>query len=131
MGPILPVAAAGDLHGVLTGPGDPRLRPDPGTWSALEYGCHVRDVLRLYEERLTLMLTRDGPQFLNWDQGATAVEGRYGAQDAAVVAGELATAAEVIAAHFDGIAPEQGVASPEDLRVPRGRCGRSPVRTGR
>ena len=45
----------------LTGPGDARRRPAPGTWSALEYGCHVRDVLRLYDERLRLMLTEDGP----------------------------------------------------------------------
>jgi hypothetical protein len=92
---------------VLTGPSDPRRRPSPAKWSALEYGCHVRDVLRVYEERLTLMLTRDGPQFPNWDQDATAVEGRYGEQDPVVVAAELAAAAEVIAAHFDEIVPGQ------------------------
>jgi predicted carbohydrate-binding protein with CBM5 and CBM33 domain len=67
----------------------------------------VRDVLRLYERRLTLMLTHDGPQFPNWDQDATAVEGHYEEQDAVVVAGELAKAAEVIAAHFDDVAPDQ------------------------
>jgi hypothetical protein len=97
-------ANAAVWHRLLTGPGDPRLRPSPGKWSALEYGCHVRDVLRLYEQRLTLMLTRDGPQFPDWDQDATAVEDRYGEQDPVVVAGELAAAAEVIAAHFDDIA---------------------------
>lgn len=53
------------------------------------------------------MLTQDGPQFPDWDQDATAVEDRYGEQDPVVVAGELATAAEVIAAHFDGLAPDQ------------------------
>ncbi len=92
---------------VLTGSGDPRPRPSPAKWSALEYGCHVRDVLRLYEQRLTLMLTLEGPQFPNWDQDATAIEDRYGEQDPEVVAGELAAAAEVIAAHFDDIAPGQ------------------------
>jgi hypothetical protein len=75
---------------VLTGRSDPRLRPNLGKWSALEYGCHVRDVLRLYEQRLTLMLTHDGPQFPNWDQDATAVEGHYEEQDAVVVAGTQA-----------------------------------------
>jgi hypothetical protein len=53
---------------VLTGPGDPRRRPTPSVWSALEYGCHVRDVHRLYDERLTMMLTRDAPEYPDWDQ---------------------------------------------------------------
>src|SRR4029077_12383509 len=30
-------------------------RPSDDVWSALEYGCHVRDVFRLYDERLQLM----------------------------------------------------------------------------
>jgi hypothetical protein len=94
-------ANAAAWHRVLTGPGDPRRRPSPAKWSALEYGCHVRDVLRLYEKRLTFMLTEDQPRFPNWDQDATAVEDRYGEQDPVVVAEELATAAEVIAAHFE------------------------------
>ena len=92
---------------MLSGSGDPRLRPSPAKWPVLEYGCHVRDVLRLYEQRLALMLTQDGPQFPNWDQDATAAEDRYGEQDPVLVAGELATAAEVIAAHFDDLAPGQ------------------------
>jgi hypothetical protein len=92
---------------LLTGPGDLRLRSSPGQWSALEYACHVRDVLRLYEQRLTLMLTQDGPEFPNWDQDATAVADRYSEQDPAVVAWDLAAGAEVIAAHFDSLAPGQ------------------------
>jgi hypothetical protein len=42
---------------VLTGPEEIRTRPAPDRWSALEYGCHVRDVLRLYDHRLELMLS--------------------------------------------------------------------------
>jgi hypothetical protein len=98
---------AAKWHRVLTGCGDPRLRPSPGKWSPLEYGCHVRDVLRLYEQRLTLMLTQDGPRFPNWDQDATAVHDRYGDQDPVLVAQELTAAAEVIAAHFDAITADQ------------------------
>jgi hypothetical protein len=92
---------------VLAGPADPRRRPSPGTWSALEYGCHVRDVLRLYDERLVLMLTSDGPRYPNWDQDVTAVADDYPSQDPAVVAAELHDAAEVIAARFEGVAGEQ------------------------
>jgi hypothetical protein len=77
---------------VLAAP-DAGLRPSPATWSPLEYGCHVRDVCRLFEQRLRLMLDRDAPTFENWDQDATAVAGQYGRQDPATVAGELAAAA--------------------------------------
>ncbi|HEY1644211.1 MAG TPA: DinB family protein [Streptosporangiaceae bacterium] len=92
---------------VLTGPADARLRPAPGRWSALEYGCHVRDALRLYDERLQLMLARDEPLFANWDQDATAVAGSYGDQDPAAVAAELTAAAGVLAARFDAVTGDQ------------------------
>src|SRR5687768_6653402 len=49
------------------------LRPTHDQWSALEYGCHVRDVFRLFHERLHRMLTEDGPRFANWDQDVTAI----------------------------------------------------------
>jgi hypothetical protein len=100
-------ANAASWHRLLTAPGDPRRRPSPAKWSLLEYACHVRDVLRLYEERLTLMLTEDGPRFANWDQDVTAVEDNYAGQDPAVVAGELTAAAEVIAAHFGTVTGDQ------------------------
>jgi len=86
---------------------DARTRPSPTTWSTLEYGAHVRDVLRTFDGRLELLLTRDDPMFANWDQDATALEDRYDLQDPAVVAAELAAAAEVTAARFDAVTPEQ------------------------
>lgn len=86
---------------------DPRRRASPAVWSALEYGCHVRDVLRLYDERLVLMLTADGPRYPNWDQDATAVADRYAEQDPARVAAELDEAAGVIAARFDAVTGDQ------------------------
>jgi hypothetical protein len=93
-------------HDVLARPGNAR-RPSPGKWSALEYGCHVRDVLRLYDQRLQMMLTQDGPQYPNWDQDATAVADCYGEQDPAVVAAGLTGAAEAIAARFGTIDGDQ------------------------
>src|SRR6476646_7589442 len=51
---------------------DARDRPRPDTWSPLEYGAHVRDVLRIFDVRLRLMLAEDGPTYANWDQDATA-----------------------------------------------------------
>ena len=49
-----------------------RDRPAADVWSVLEYGCHLRDVGRIFGERLDLMLDEDGPQFANWDQDETA-----------------------------------------------------------
>jgi hypothetical protein len=105
--PAMIRASAANWHAVLTQPGDRGQRPAPDKWSPLEYGCHVRDVLRLYRLRLDLMLTTDGPQYPNWDQDATAVEDRYHEQDPATVAAELAAAAELLAARFEQVGGEQ------------------------
>ncbi|WP_371481309.1 DinB family protein [Kitasatospora sp. NBC_00315] len=84
-----------------------RRRPRPDVWSALEYACHVRDVYRLFDVRLNLMLDQDAPLFPNWDQDETAVAERYGEQDPKIVAADLAEAAGILAAGFDGVAGEQ------------------------
>ena len=43
----------------LDGASDARARPEPSKWSPLEYACHVRDVFRLYDQRLELMLSQE------------------------------------------------------------------------
>ena len=82
---------------------DATSRPDPATWSPLEYACHVRDVCRLFEQRLRLILGEDRPTFANWDQDATAVADRYAEQDPAVVAREVVTAAAGLAGAYAGV----------------------------
>ena len=76
-------------------------------WSPLEYGCHVRDVFRKFDERLALMLVETNPQFENWDQDRTAVEDNYSAQDPAIVTVELRRAGESLAARFDSVKGDQ------------------------
>jgi hypothetical protein len=83
------------------------LRPEPDTWSVLEYGCHVRDVCRVMDGRLQLMLAENGAEFENWDQDATAIEDDYVSQDPATVANELATAASMVADRFDEVTGNQ------------------------
>jgi len=80
-----------------------RTRREPGKWSPLEYGCHVRDVFRVFDQRLELMLSQDDPRFPNWDQDETAVAGRYAEQDPAEVAAALRQAAFAIAGRFEGV----------------------------
>ena len=82
-------------------------RPRPEVWSVLEYGAHVRDVNRVFTERVRLMRAGDDPLFDNWDQDAAAVEGRYGEADPSVVADELAEAAEAFAAEYATVGPEE------------------------
>lgn len=86
---------------------DARDRPEPVVWSVLEYACHVRDVCRVFDERVRLMLTQDDPLFPNWDQDETALAERYWTQDPAVVAAELAAAAETVARRFEGLDLDQ------------------------
>ena len=77
-------------------------------WSTLEYACHVRDVFRIFAERLRLMRTQDSPQFDSWDQDdAAAVEGRYAEEDPGHVGEELVAAAETLAGAFASVGPEE------------------------
>jgi hypothetical protein len=80
-----------------------RTRPRPDRWSALEYAAHVCDVFELYDYRLGLMLTEDGPHYPNWDQDATAVEKDYASCVPAEVSAELAANAEKLASHFETV----------------------------
>ncbi len=84
-----------------------RDRPAPDRWSPLEYACHVRDVFRVYLERLDLMLTEDGPHYPNWDQDATAVEDDYAGQSPVAVAVALTRAASALADRFDTVEGDQ------------------------
>lgn len=86
---------------------DVQLRPSEDRWSALEYACHVRDVYRIFDERLRSMLEEDGPVFQNWDQDETAFEERYDLQDPTIVNGELQDAATRYAERFDTVQPSQ------------------------
>ena len=78
-----------------------RARPD--RWSILEYGCHIRDVHRIFAHRVRLMLTEDDPQFPNWDQDETALADDYPSQDPAVVATELFDAANIVATTYANV----------------------------
>ncbi|MCU1432420.1 MAG: hypothetical protein JWP95_1525 [Actinotalea sp.] len=82
---------------------DARTRPEPQVWSALEYGCHVRDVFAVFAGRARLMLDEDAPTFENWDQDATALAERYGEQDPRLVADQLARSAEEASAAFASV----------------------------
>lgn len=93
-------ANAAEWPGLLANPAA-RERPSDDRWSALEYGCHVRDVFLLYDDRLRMMLEQQDPAYPNWDQDEAAVAGEYGTQDSATVARQIVSAAAALAARFD------------------------------
>ena len=80
-----------------------RERPSDDRWSCLEYACHVRDVFRLYDHRLRLMLDEEDPHYPNWDQDEAAVDGRYADEDPARVASEIEDAGAALAERFDAV----------------------------
>ena len=86
---------------------DGALRPEPHVWSRLEYACHVRGVHRVLFGRVRLMLTDDDPGFPDWDQDASAVEGRYGEQDPATVSVELVEATADAAAAYASVGEQR------------------------
>ena len=100
------VAAAEWLQILLSSPAV-TMRPEPAVWSPLEYGAHVRDVFRLFDTRLALMLDTDEPTFDNWDQDRTAIEDGYAQQDPDQVAQELGAAADAFLARLREVSASQ------------------------
>lgn len=84
-----------------------RERARPNRWSTLEYAAHVRDVYRLFHDRLKLMLTEDDPLFANWNQDETAAADRYNDQEPMSVRADLQAAGEAFAAAFDAVEAHQ------------------------
>lgn len=84
-----------------------RTRTQLNVWSPLEYGCHVRDVFRKFDERLRLMIESVDPAFENWDQDATAIKDRYDLQSPETVIEQLDEAGVSLAIHFESVTLEQ------------------------
>jgi len=100
-------ALGGRFATVLTGPAaDPgalATRPAPDVWSAVEYGCHVRDVLLAQRERLLLALVEDRPTCAPIYRDQRAVLARYAEEPPHQVARELTVAADLLAWVLDGL----------------------------
>jgi S-DNA-T family DNA segregation ATPase FtsK/SpoIIIE len=80
-----------------------RFKPDPSTWSALEYACHVRDVLDVYQGRVARTLAENTPTLDSMGRDERALRDRYNEQDPAVVADDLAANGERLASQLDGL----------------------------
>jgi len=85
------------------------MRPDPQTWSALEYACHTRDSFALYAHRIDVVLAEDRPLLPRMRRHEVVVERDYNSQNPAAVAEELAVAAEALAARLESVPPQAWV----------------------
>jgi S-DNA-T family DNA segregation ATPase FtsK/SpoIIIE len=80
-----------------------RRRPAPETWSALEYACHVRDVLLMQRDRLYVALVEDTPSFKPMYREERVVLARYNEQDPAEVVEQIDVASELVAGAFSAL----------------------------
>jgi hypothetical protein len=94
---------AAQLQAILSGREDARERPGAGVWSPVEYGCHVRDMFKVFDGRLQRMLAEDDPAFSSWDHEETAVAERYWEQDPETVSREIGEAVEGFAGRLDAV----------------------------
>ena len=93
------VAAIAEVVGLLTSlhDEDARARPDPQTWSPLEYACHLRDVFLVQRERVLLARRVDEPDLVPMGRDERAVHDGYDEQDPEIVARQLTDAALMFA----------------------------------
>jgi uncharacterized damage-inducible protein DinB len=67
-----------------------RKKPAPEKWSALEVVCHLRDVERLWADRLVKAAFSEKPSFYMLDVDALAAKNSYNTQDLAAALKEFA-----------------------------------------
>ncbi len=88
---------AAKLADLLAVASDPARRREPGTWSPLEYACHLRDVLLVQRERVLLARRASTPTVVPMGRDERAEHDGYGTQDPADVAVQLAQAGKLLA----------------------------------
>jgi DinB superfamily len=96
------VAGAGAIAAVLRASAEAAVttRPEPGRWSALEYACHLRDVMYAQRDRLVLGLVEDRPAFRPMYRDERVDLGLYATDQPTIVADELALAGGLFARTF-------------------------------
>jgi hypothetical protein len=102
------MASAGKWRAFLVHADDASLRtiPAPGIFSPVQYGAHVRDILRVYGDRILIMLDEDHPVFPQFNPDESAWDG-YNRLDPEELAGDIEAQARRLAAILDGLQPAQ------------------------
>lgn len=80
-------------------------RRDSATWSPLEYGCHMRDVLLVQRERVLSARRTEKPAFDPMGRDERVEHDGYATQDPGDIVRQLADAAAMFANVLDRIPP--------------------------
>lgn len=83
-----------------------RAHPIEGMWSALEYACHVRDMLDVQRSRVELAQIEVNPDFVPMGRDERAVTDRYNEQDPIVVGHQVTDAAAALGDVLAGLDDE-------------------------
>ena len=101
------IARAGEFGELLGSPAaDLRIRRKPDVWSALEYACHVRDVVLVQRERVLAARRVDRPVATPMGRDERVEHDGYAEQDPAAVARQLADAAALFANVLARLGPD-------------------------
>lgn len=84
-----------------------RIRPEPEVWSAIEYACHVRDVLEVQRFRIAQCLAEHRPVYAPMDRTGRVKQLKYEDQDPAEVAAALMRLAREFGAAARVLTPPQ------------------------
>jgi hypothetical protein len=101
------VELAGDWRTFLVAADGTYLRtiPAPGVFSPLQYGAHVRDIQRVYGDRILLMLREESPVFPQFNPDEDAWSG-YNRLDQGALADDIDAQARRLQEILDGLQPE-------------------------
>lgn len=80
-----------------------RRRPDPGTWSALEYTAHVADIFGAFTDILRRMRLEDHPTLTLFDPDERAASEHYADKDVDAVLADLEANATHLADELDNV----------------------------
>jgi hypothetical protein len=98
------VELAADWREFLRGADDEYLRtnPEPGVFSPIQYGAHVRDILRVYGDRVLLAVAQDDPEVPTFHPSEEAWAA-YNALDCAELAADLEAQADRLEVILDAL----------------------------
>jgi hypothetical protein len=106
VGVVLTERAQGVVSALRTAPPTRvRARQDAATWSPLEYGCHLRDVLLVQRERVLWARRADCPEPEKMGREERVEHDGYASQDPSDVARQLEDAAALFANVLDRLPP--------------------------
>ncbi|MCU1394062.1 MAG: hypothetical protein JWM34_2490 [Ilumatobacteraceae bacterium] len=88
--------------------GDPTLaiRPEPAVWSAVEYGCHARDVMFNLRDRIINGIAEDNPVPKPQFTDVRIAVGLYANDQPEQLARDIDVAADLLARTIEAMTPE-------------------------